>query len=522
MSERFQHIVIGGGHNGLVCATLLARRGRKVLLLESADQVGGAAITREFAPGFQVSAGAHLLHALPAELTRELQLERHGLRLSARSLPTVSLNPDGAPLVFDAVTAGAPGERLSAPDQRALMEFRRQMARFARVFDLVQSTVPFRLGMEGSRDRINALKIALRIRLLGKRDMRELLRIAGMNAYDLLEDVFTSEALKGALGFDATLGAEHGPRSPGTVLTLLARWTGLSRDGNHGVAQVAGGMGQLTQSMARAATAAGVQVRTGARVERVLVENDRASGVRLQSGETIAGDSVISNADPKTTFLKLVGAEYLDTDFVRRVDHYRAKGNVAKLHLALDSLPEFRGVEAIRAGGRMLVSPSLEALETAFNPSKYRQLPDAPVLEITIPTVHDASLAPPGKHVASILVNFVPYDPQIGLAEARAQLQRTVLEVLERHAPGIGKRVHASELLLPQDIEREFGMAGGHWHHGALSFDQFFVTRPVPGATQYATPLPGLYLCGAGAHPGGGVSGLPGRNAALRILEQGA
>jgi phytoene dehydrogenase-like protein len=515
MSERYDHLVVGGGHNGLACAFHLARGGRTVLVVEAAGQVGGAAATREFAPGYRVSAGAHMLDALPAALMREMELERHGLKFSALGLGTVALHPGSVPLRF------SPGRLAGAParDAAAYEAFCRQMDRHAGVVARLLDTAPFRLSLPTWREKLDGLRLAWDIRRLGRRDMRELLRIAGMNAHDLLTEHFESDSLKGALAWDATLGAESGPRAPGTVLTLLHRRALRSRAGSHGIAQPAGGLGAVTLAMARAAGAAGVTIRTGARVERILVEAERACGVRLASGETIRAGSVVSNADPKTTYLKLLGPEHLETDFVRRIDHFRSRGLVAKLHLALDAAPVFRGLEAADLGGRLLVSPSLQYLELAFNPSKYREVPAEPAMEITVPTVNDPGLAPAGRHVMSINLMFVPYDLGPDPQGARAALLRHAMAVLERHAPGIGQQVTARELLTPADLEREFGMAGGHWHHGALSFDQFFFTRPVPGAAQYASPVPGLHLCGAGCHPGGGVSGLAGRLAARAILQ---
>jgi phytoene dehydrogenase-like protein len=517
MTDRVDHLIIGAGHNGLACAIELARRGRSVLMLEAADRVGGAAVTREFAPGFKVSAAAHLLHGLSEQRVRELELERHGLSFSAQAMATIALPHSGAPVVFS--NGGVQG--VSPKDEAAFALFSRRMSRFARLLAQVHDTLPFRLSFASWRDRIDALKLALRLRTLGRADMRELLRVGAMNAYDLLSDSFDSELMKGALGLDATLGAEHGARSPGTVLTLLHRWAGQVRSGALGLAQPAGGMGALTQAMARAAQSTGVRIRTGARVRRILVRGERASGVLLESGETIEAGSVISNADPKTTFLDLLGAESLDTDFVRRISRFRSRGLVAKLHLALDGLPAFNGIEAAGLGGRLLVSPSLDYLELAFNPSKYRQVPAHPVLEITIPSVNDPTLAPTGGQVMSIQVMYVPYDLGADPAAARTQLLSNVLGTLESHSPGLVRRVVASELLTPSDLERQFLISGGHWHHGALSFDQFFITRPVPGATRYATPVPGLYLCGAGCHPGGGVMAVAGRNAALKVIEGG-
>ena len=517
MTGRVDHLIVGAGHNGLACAIELARHGRSVLIVEAAREVGGAAVTREFAPGFKVSAAAHLLHGFAEHRLRELDLERHGLRFSARCMPTVALPESGPPVVFSSDSVHG----VSAKDATGFARFSRRMSRFGRLLAQVHDTLPFRLSFASWRDRIDALKLALRIRALGRADMRELLRVVGMNAYDLLSDCFDSQPMQGALGFDATLGAEHGARSPGTVLTLLHRWAGQVRSGTLGVAQPAGGMGALTHSMARAAESAGVRIRTGAPVARILVQGECACGVLLQSGETIEAGSVISNADPRTTFLDLLGAEHLETDFVRRVSHFRSKGLVAKLHLALDGLPGFNGVDAAALGARLLVSPSLDDLELAFNPSKYREVPARPVLEITIPSVNDPGLASPGRHVMSIHVMFVPYDLGPDPAGARVRLLSNVMGTLERYSPGLGKRVIASELLTPADLEKQFRISGGHWHHGALGLDQFFFTRPVPGAARYATPVPGLYLCGAGCHPGGGVMALAGRNAALKIVGAG-
>jgi len=514
-SGKFDCIIVGGGHNGLVCAAALARKGRSVLVLEAAAGIGGAAITREFAPGYRVSAGAHLLHAMPDSLVRSLDLERHGLRFAARGLPTCALGDRAAPVIF----AGGTVRGAGAADAQAYGAFTAQLGRFARFMSHLDGTVPLRLSFGAWEERRAALALALKIRLLGKRDMREFLRVLGMNAYDLLEDTFTSPLLKGALGFDATLGAEAAARSPGTVLTLLHRWAGQHRAGALGLAQPAGGMGAVTAAIAAAARTAGAQIRVGTRVRRIVVESDRAAGVQLESGESIAAGTVISNADPRTTFMKLLGPDHLDTDFMRRIDHHRASGLVAKVHLALESLPTFPGVDAQAAGGRLLVAPSLDYLELAFNPSKYRQAPENPALEITLPSLNDSTLAPPGRHVMSINVMFVPYHLGAEPASARPRLLGNVLAILERHSPGIGNRVTASELLTPADLEREFGMTGGHWHHGALALDQFYFTRPVPGAAQYATPLPGLYLCGAGSHPGGGVMGLAGMNAAGAVLQ---
>jgi phytoene dehydrogenase-like protein len=510
--SRYDCIVIGGGHNGLVCAAMLARGGRSVLVLEALAQIGGGAVTREFSPGFRVSACAHLLHLMPAALMRELQLESHGLEWAARGMSTTSLLPGGAPLAVNPFGVGG-------ADGASYGEYAARMQRFAKALVPVLAGVPPRLGTMSWSDRCALLGLGWQIRKLGKHDMRELLRIGGMNVYDLLEEHFESAALKGALGFDAVLGTNFGPRSPGTVLTLLYRLAAEVSGGAAALSQPKGGVGAVCDALGKAAVAAGAAIRIGSPVARIMVESDRAVGVELESGERIAAAAVVSGADPKTTFLKLVGARHLDAGFVRRVSHIRARGLAAKLHLALDRSPPFTGIEAATARGRLLIAPSLQYLERAYNHAKYGEYSAAPVMEITVPSINDPDLAPPGKHVLSVVVQYAPYALAAGWESGHQRFEQLCLDTLESVAPGLRGSVLASELLTPLDIEREFRIDGGHWHHGELAFDQFFMVRPVPGAAQHATPLAGLFLCGAGCHPGGGVMGTSGRNAAQTILK---
>ena len=512
-------VVIGGGHNGLVCAAYLARKGRSVLVLEAAEQVGGAAVTREFAPGFRVSSCAHLLHLMPAAIMRELALATHGLRFAAQGLPTAALARDEAPLLLGRGHEAALAAR-SYADAVAYREWQALIGRFATALHPVLAQAPPRLGTSAWRERLSLLNLGWRLRRLGRADLRELLRVGAMCVHDLLEERFTLPLLKGALALDAVLGTNLGPRSPGTVFSLLYRHSAAG--GIEALCQPQGGLGSLSAALASAARAAGAQIRTGAPVAQIVVRGDRAAGVVLASGEEIAANKVISSADPKTTFLKLLGSEHLDAGFVRRVDRLRARGLTAKLHVALAQAPQIAGLAPEALRGRLLVAPSSDYVERAYNHAKYREYSAAPMLEITVPTLADPSLAPAGRHVMSVIVQYAPYAPVGGWAAERERFADLVIDTLAQHAPGLRESVIARELLTPEDIEREFRIEGGHWHHAELALDQFLMVRPVPGSAQYQAPLPGLFLCGAGCHPGGGVTGLAGRNAARQILREAA
>jgi len=511
----YDAIVIGAGHNGLVCATYLARSGRKVLVLEAAGTAGGAAATREFAQGFRVSSGAHYLTMLNPRVAKDLALEQHGLRYAARDLKTVALGPQGSHLVFD----GDDISGVSAADRAAYRQFHGQCQRFAKVLANAFAKRPPSLVERSWQDTLSLLKLGWDVRTLGKDDMQDLLRMGLINIYDVANELFDSELLKAAVSLDGVMGSHMGPRSPNTVFGYLYRRLG-EYFGYTGPALVSGGMGALGQAFASAAEAAGVEIRYNARVDRVELQDYRAAGVVLATGESIPARTVISNADPKTTFTRLVGLTHLDTGFVRRVQGVRSNGNAAKLHLALDALPEFRGLNRSNIGDRLLLAPTMDYIELAFNHAKYGEYSQHPAMEISIPSVHDDSLAPAGKHVLSAIVQYAPYRLKGGWASGREAFKELAIDRLEAVAPGIRGLITASELSTPEDLEREFGMYGGHWHHAEIALDQAMMMRPMPGANQYATPVDGLYLCGAGAHPGGGVMGLAGRNAAREVIRQ--
>jgi phytoene dehydrogenase-like protein len=513
MTDSGRIVIVGAGHNGLACAAYLARAGRDVLVLEANHQVGGAAVTRELVRGFKVPAVAHLLQLLDPGVSRELELEKHGLAIAKASLKTVALSERDEPLVLDAnrVESGP----VSAADRAAYTDFIDRMRRYATVLGRQHGRIPPRLAWDSWRDALPAGLIALDIRRLGRDDMREFLRVVTMPIHDVLEESFEAPSIKGALALDAVLGTKLGPRSGNSVFTYLHRLSGA----NVAPSIPRGGMGAVSEALAAAARAAGAEIRLSSAVAEFVVDDGRVTGVKLENGETIAARAVVSNADPKRTLAGLLGARHLEGEFARRLHHSRAIGTAAKLNLALNDFPEFRGLPAALRGERLVIAPDAAYVDEAFNPAKYRDYSRAPVIEITVPSVVDPELAPAGKHVLSAVVQYAPYDLAAGWDAERDAFRETVLGVLERYAPGIRKLVVAAEVLTPLDLERQFRMGGGHWHHGEYTIDQFMMLRPVPGAAQYAAPVAGLYMCGAGCHPGGGVMGAAGRNAARVVLE---
>jgi phytoene dehydrogenase-like protein len=479
MTERYDAIVVGAGHNGLVCSALLAKAGKRVLVMEAKELVGGAAITRSF----------------------------------ATNMETIALATDGRHVRL----AGNRVEGVDDADRESYKAFYKRMTGFADLIQPYMNKAPARLANFSSGDLVTLAKFGLDIRMLGKTEMREFIRLIGINIFDELVERFDSPLLKGALSIDAVLGTHLGPRSPNTILTYLYRLCG-----NHGsISAPTGGMGSVTEALAKAARDNGVTIKTGMPVKRIVIENGRAAGVESESGEVFSSWLVVSNADPKSTIMDLVSTRNVETGFTRRVHNIRMRGNAAKLHLALDGLPAIEGLTEKDFGQRLVLASDENYVERAFNPAKYGEFSPDPVLEVTFPSVSDASLAPTGKHVLSAIVQYAPYALKGGWTDAaRDEFTKVALSKLAEYAPDLPQRVTATELLTPVDIEKEFNITGGHWHHGELTLDQFLFVRPVGGAAQYAMPLDGLYLCGAGAHPGGGISGAAGRNAARVILSR--
>jgi phytoene dehydrogenase-like protein len=510
---KWDAIVIGGGHNGLAAAAMLAKAGRKVLVLEAAAEVGGTGRTEEFHPGFRASV-AHVLNRLHPEVVKAL-----GLKLDLKSTaPTALLSPDRGPLVLN----GAWGETIDGDipeiEKRAWAAMRAQLIRYAGVLKPFLARMPPGLDGMALSEKLAFGGAGLALKRLGTEDMRDFLRMMLVNVHDVADEHLTDDRLKGFVGFEATLGSHLGPRSPTSLLGLYYRLTG-ELDGRAGAQMLpAGGMGTVMGAIRAAAEAAGATILTGAAVAKIIVESGRATGVRLIDGSEVRAGTIVSAINPRTTFLDLVGAPEIDTGMVRKAQNVRMKGDVAKLHLALDGVPEFAGVPKAALAGRLVIAPSSEAVERAFNPSKYGAFASEPVMEITLPSVADPSLAPAGGCVLSANVQYAPYELKGGWAAGKPLFLEAIMAVLERHAPGIAKSVAHCELLTPADIEARYRMPGGHWHHGELQVDQMLMNRPFFGAERYATPIDGLWLASAGSHPGGGISGVPGLNAARAII----
>jgi phytoene dehydrogenase-like protein len=512
--KAFDSIIIGAGHNGLVCAAYLAKNGQKVLVLESAADPGGLAASREFHPGFKAPV-AHSISHFPQKITRDLKLEAHGFKARSEPLPTIGLSADGNHVVLHkgAVTG------VTEKDVQSYGDFSHLMQRFADTLEpFWLKTIP-RATFTNLAELMTFGRIGLKLRMLGKKDMREFMRIAALPARDLVDEYFEDDILKAVLCWDGLIGSKMAPRSPNhAVLPMLYRMAGE----HHGAPSLPeGGVGGLIAALVSSAVASGVDIQTDSRVERVLVASDQqglsASGVQLANGDRIQADRVISAVDPQTTFIDLVGTRNLEIEFSNRIRRLRCDGYVAKLHLALSGLPKFNGLDQAR--GRMIIAPDMDTIEFAFDDAKYGDCSQEPVMEIVLPSLHDASVAPASQHVLSAHVMYAPYRLKGGWdQQARDAFCERVIDIIARYAPGIRELILHQELLTPADLERTYRVTGGHWHHTEFALDQALMMRPTYEAAQYSTPLRGLYLCGAGCHPGGDLTGSPGHNAAQEIL----
>lgn len=525
MPETRDVVIIGGGHNGLVTAFYLARSGFKPLVLERRPQTGGAAITEEFYPGFRCSTLAHVTGPILPGVIRDMELERHGLTVTTSDVGATALSPDGRALVLynDPKRAAHQIGKFSEKDSARYPEFQQTLERLGRVIGEVLMLTPPDIDSPSGADFWGMLRTGRHIRKLGKKDMYRLLRWGPMAVADLVAEFFETELLRAVIAARGIFGTFLGPWSAGSGLVLLIRSAGDPHPAGS-ACFASGGIGAVTNAMASAATNAGAEIRTGADVVEVRVNKGAATGVVLSSGEEINARAVVSNADPRRTLLGLVDPTHLTPDFVMKLQHYRMHGTLAKVNLALSGLPTFSALDqtvredALR--GRIHIGPDIDYLERAFDESKYGEFSRAPYLEVAIPSLGDPSLVPPGKHVMSVYVQYAPFNLKGSDWESqRGLLGDTVIKTLSEYALDLPELILGRQVITPADLESIYGLTGGHIFHGELTLDQFFTMRPLLDWARYRTPIENLYLCGSGTHPGTGLTGGSGANAARAILK---
>ena len=519
-------IIIGGGTNGLACASSLANAGLKPLVLERANRLGGAAATAEIAPGFRCPALAHTAAIDPA-IVRSLALDRHGLQIIRPEAHACAPTLDRRAVVLwsDPARAAAAIAPFSSRDAAQYPRFLESFARIASVLRAINASPPPSLDDPKAVDLVELLRTGRRFRALGKSDAYRLLRWMPMAVADLVAEWFESEPLRATVAAGGVLGSFLGPWSAGSGALLML--LGAAEGHPIGTGWFArGGMGALSDALAAAARTGGAEIRTGAGVRSIVVKDGTAAGVELESGEQIDARTVVSSADPRRTMLGLVGPMNLTPDFVRRVQNIRMHGTLAKVNFAVGALPRFAGLASLDAdrgqaalSGRIRLARHIDGIERAFDAAKYGGYAEEPWIELTIPSIADDGLAPAGRHVISAYVQFAPYCLRGKTWDGeRDRLGDVVTRTIDAYAPGFASTVMARQVITPLDLERTYGLTGGHIFHGELALDQFFVTRPLLGWARYATPIDRLYLCGSGTHPGTGLNGRSGALAAKEIL----
>ncbi len=524
--QKFDAVIIGAGHNGLVTAAYLAKAGKKVLVLERRPHVGGIAVTEEIFPGFKYSTYAHLSGQFSQEIIADLALHQHGLEMipDAHAVFAPGISGNSLLIPRDLTEAVKYIGRLSTADAAKFNDFCvliRKLSSFLRtLYDL---PLPDHVSPENFQ-LLDLIKTGWKFHRLGKKAMVAFLRILPMSAADLLNEWFESELLKATLAAGGLLGSFVGPRQQGTSYLFLHHQMGGSNGAFRMAGFVRGGIGNLARALARAAQQHGAEIRTDTQAMKIITRSGAATGVLLQDGSEIAASVVISSADVKQTFLNLIEPTYLDPVFLLQVKNIRSRGTAAKVNFALDALPNFAGApDAANLGGVIHIGPTLEYLERAADDGKYGRYSNEPFLEITIPSIADPTLAPAAKHVMSLWMQAAPYELRNGnWNDRRDLLGDTVVKTIEEYAPGFRNLILHRQVLTPLDIEETFALTEGHIYHAELALDQIFFMRPVPGWARYRTPIENLYLCGSGTHPGGGVTGLPGYYAAKTILNNWA
>ena len=515
-------IIVGGGHNGLVCAAYLARSGMRVLVLERRERVGGAAMSEEVFPGFRFSVFSYVVSLLRPEIIRDLELPRHGLHI----LPlesTLTPLPNGNYLAQwnDHDQARAELARHSLRDAEAYDEFGRLMHLMSRAVKPLLSMMPPDPASLHPRELLGMAEVGRYFRDLPRKQFLELNKLMTMSSADYLDQWFETEALKATKSASGIIGTLLGPRSPGTAYVLLHHYMGELDGVFRAWGFAKGGNGSVSQAIATAAQGFGAQIRTGAPVEKILVNGNAAVGVLLEGGEEIRAPRVISGADTRRTFLGLVGEQHLPSDLVESIRNFRFRGASAKVNLALSELPNFTCLPGAGAHlrGAISISPSVDYLERAYDDAKYGEPSRRPYMDIIIPSMIDPSMAPPGKHVMSIFAQYAPYHVNGGWTDARREaFGDAVIDTLAQYAPNIRSAILHRQVITPADIERIVGLSEGNIFQGELTLQQMFFLRPLPAWASYRTPLRGLYQCGSGTHPGGGVMGASGRNAAARVM----
>jgi phytoene dehydrogenase-like protein len=520
-------VLIGGGHNALVTAFYLAKGGFKPLVLERREMVGGGAITEEFHPGFRASTLAHTLGPLRADIASDMQVEKFDCQIFSPDPRVFAPTPDGKALLFydDASRTAASIGRFSEKDAAKYAQFAESLETIAEVFTQLSSITPPAIDKPSPEDFWNLFKTGRGVRRLGKTGIFNLLRWGPMAVADFVAEFFETELLRAVIAARGIFGNALGPWSAGSTAVLLLR---AAADA-HPVGSAAfprGGLGSFTRALAESAKQAGAEIRMDAEVQHIRIKDGAVHGVVLAGGEEIAAEAVVSGADPKRTFFQLVDPSQLDPTFSNRLKNFRANGNVAKVNLALGGLPAFSALAAsegyLRAlSGRIHIGPEIDYLERAFDASKYGEFSKAPYLDATIPTILDPALAPDGKHVLSAYVQFAPYKLREGNWDScRRELGNTVIKTLATYAPNLPGLVEGMQVITPKDLESSYGFTGGHIFHGELALDQLFTMRPVLDWARYKTPVRGLFLCGSGTHPGAGLTGASGANAAREIIRE--